>query len=205
VSLASADDDEWRIDVPMRSFQGGQSCSHPLLDVTLSTGHCAGYYPQLIQLYRKIGVQFSPREFTYSFTRLSQLSQQVAPNFIYNGKNGTRGVSLPSTLQANVSTWIELMIVYMSFFKSAFIVLGAYLRLLYVCMPRNRPCQVSHMNLQEWTTRTTPRGWTSLIGADTAWLAFVSDVLVPLFSAVCTAPAEDIWQHPVEEILGQWW
>ena len=31
---------------------------------------------------------------------------------------------------------------------------------------------------------------------------FVGDVLVPLFSAVCTAPAADVWAHPVEELLG---
>jgi len=40
------------------------------------------------------------------------------------------------------------------------------------------------------------------IGMDTAWKDYVALVLVPIFSAVCTSPAADIMDHPVEEFLG---
>ena len=64
--------------------------------------------------------------------------------------------------------------------------------------PTNR-----YMTLLEWTEATTPRGrivrWLEI---DVRWQLFVEDVLVPLFSAVCTAPRESVWEHPVEEFLG---
>lgn len=37
---------------------------------------------------------------------------------------------------------------------------------------------------------------------DVRWQLFVEDVLVPLFSAVCTTARETVWEHPVEEFLG---
>jgi hypothetical protein len=157
----------------------------------------------VIKLYRKLGVQFAQRGFTYSFTQLSPLSKQTSPNFLYNGKNGLRGISLPSSFRASVSTPVEFIRVYVSFFAFTFIILCAYMRLLYLCMPKNRPMGVEQMTLKEWTAHTLPGGLFRLVGADAAWTAFVSDVLVPLFSAVCTAPTEDVWQHPVEEILGE--
>lgn len=40
------------------------------------------------------------------------------------------------------------------------------------------------------------------MGLDLAWRDFTYTVLLPLFSAVCTAPEEDVLQHPVEEFLG---
>lgn len=43
-----------------------------------------------------------------------------------------------------------------------------------------------------------------------AWGEYAFTVLLPLFSAVCTAPEDDVLRHPVEEFLGEclqcyWW
>jgi hypothetical protein len=200
--------DEWRVDVPMRSFQGGTS---PFLIIPVATQSLvltttAGYYTQLIKLYQKLGVTFSKRGFTYSFVRLSESVGTVptfAPNFIYNGANGLRGVSLPSSLKASATSFFELSRVYMVFAFSTLVVLAAYVRLLWLCAPPHRHADISTLTLDEWTTRTIPRGVLARsTGAEARWRAFVADVLVPLFSAVCTAPAEDVWNHPAEELLG---
>jgi hypothetical protein len=60
------------------------------------------------------------------------------------------------------------------------------------------------MSLRQWSEITVPKNpiakW---IGLDEAWREFTSALLVPFYSALCTASCEDIWNHPVEEILGE--
>lgn len=81
-----------RIDVPMRAFTGG-------------------YYPQLLALYRHLGVRVRRMNFTYSFATLPAsptilekeglqpyATEAPSPTILYNGANGFRGVSLPSSL-----------------------------------------------------------------------------------------------------------
>ncbi|KAI9445517.1 hypothetical protein H4582DRAFT_932630 [Lactarius indigo] len=52
----------------------------------------------------------------------------------------------------------------------------------------------------------TPRGpLARMAGLDARWRAFVQDAYVPLFSAVCTAPQEDVEEHPAEEFLDYIW
>ena len=55
----------------------------------------------------------------------------------------------------------------------------------------------------DWTLRNQPSGriarWMKI---DLLWLEFVHKIVQPLFSGVCTAPEEDIYQHPAPEILG---
>ncbi|KAK7688299.1 hypothetical protein QCA50_008670 [Cerrena zonata] len=79
-------EEEYRVDVPMRSFQGG-------------------YYPQLIALYKHLGVKFRTTDFSYSFSTLSPSStgtplrgENMKTVMIYNGSSGTRGVGIPSSL-----------------------------------------------------------------------------------------------------------
>jgi hypothetical protein len=162
-----------------------------------------GCYPQLIKLYRKLGIQFARRDYTYSFTRRSDGNTAASPNFLYNGNSGLGGISMPSSLRAATFSWIELIKVYTTFAFSALMTLGAYLRLVYFCMPRNRPAGVARMTLKDWAHHTMPRGPLTLLAADDAWMMFVNNVILPLFTAVCTASEEDIWQHPVEELLGK--
>ncbi|PWZ01807.1 hypothetical protein BCV70DRAFT_210096 [Testicularia cyperi] len=92
-----------RIDVPMRAFTGG-------------------YYPELLSLYRHLGIRTQQTNFTYSFASdnsapqrppLRVNTEQITssdmlvesatprapqPTVLYNGANGMRGISLPSGL-----------------------------------------------------------------------------------------------------------
>ncbi|SPO41734.1 uncharacterized protein PSFLO_07216 [Pseudozyma flocculosa] len=80
-----------RIDVPMRAFTGG-------------------YYPELLALYRHLGIRVRRTNFTYSFASLPSrldastdsaspaLDSGPAPSLIYNGASGLRGISMPSAI-----------------------------------------------------------------------------------------------------------
>ncbi|KAG6837214.1 hypothetical protein H0H93_013082 [Arthromyces matolae] len=77
-SASDALENAWRVDVPMRSFQGG-------------------YYPQLIALYTRLGVAFREANFTYSFSLLTPAShaqdRQINATMIYNGSSGRAGLN----------------------------------------------------------------------------------------------------------------
>ncbi|KAI0683932.1 hypothetical protein BC835DRAFT_1467003 [Cytidiella melzeri] len=77
---------EKRIDVLMRSFQGG-------------------YYPQLIALYEHLGVRFCQADFTYSFATVSSAVSTLNPDvsnrnitmfMIYDRASGRNGLSVPA-------------------------------------------------------------------------------------------------------------
>jgi predicted NAD/FAD-binding protein len=166
-----------------------------------------GCYIQLIRLYRKLGIKFAERDFTYSFVRLTDCSgssPSFSPNFIYNGANGTRGVSFPSNLASSATSFAGCCRNYVTFVLWALAAFVAYLRLLWLCAPSHRPADMATLTLEEWTTRTLPRGpLARLISAEAHWRAFVAEFLIPLFSGICTAPVEDIWDHPAEELIGR--
>ncbi|PSS31937.1 hypothetical protein PHLCEN_2v2297 [Hermanssonia centrifuga] len=208
---------EQRIDVPMRSFQGG-------------------YYPQLIALYKHLGVKFRQADFSYSFSTLTNLSdtlqRQITTTMIYNGASGRDGVSMPSnmlpptaksSLLSAPSSLVAHLHIYVTFMLSMFLLVVFYLRLVLFSLPIQVPESISSswvafsiplwlpfptrprnkcLTLREWTERTTPNNaisrWLKL---DVQWQHFVKEVLVPLFSAVCTAGEDRIWNHPVEELL----
>ncbi|PPQ67386.1 hypothetical protein CVT25_005965 [Psilocybe cyanescens] len=153
ISLASYDsssEDEWRVDVPMRSFQGG-------------------YYKNMIALYQSIGVKFRQADFSYSFSslrfssKLGRRDRKITTTMIYNGSSGRAGVSKPAALG-------------------------------------NADKQ------DEWASQATPQSTlSSWLGLDAAWTDYIHSTLIPLLSAVCTAPAEDIMNHPMEEFLDYVW
>ncbi|KAK0473547.1 hypothetical protein EDD18DRAFT_1323755 [Armillaria luteobubalina] len=180
ISLSSTrQEQDWRVDVPMRSFQGG-------------------YYKQLIALYTRLGVKFAPRDFSYSFSLLStsETGRQITAEMIYNGSSGLGGVSMPSTLddppkpelglslRAAAKAWtIGLFVVW------SVHILFCYLRLLWLSIPITRPTGL----LAKWT------------GFEQVWTEFTHAIMVPLFSAVCTAPEQEVLDHPVEEFLDYIW
>ncbi|KAK0232813.1 splicing factor, Prp19-binding domain-containing protein [Armillaria fumosa] len=184
---------DWRVDVPMRSFQGG-------------------YYKQLIALYKRLGVKFAPRDFSYSFSLLStsDTGRQITAEMIYNGSSGLGGVSMPSTLddppkpelglalRAAAKAWtIGLFVVW------SVHILFCYLRLLWLSIPMVRSPGIETMTYKAWVEKTRPTGllakWT---GFEQVWSEFTHAIMVPLFSAVCTAPEQEVLDHPVEEFLG---
>ncbi|KAE9409396.1 hypothetical protein BT96DRAFT_962482 [Gymnopus androsaceus JB14] len=191
---------EWRIDVPMRSFQGG-------------------YYNNLISLYTHLGIPFRKTNFSYSFSRLTpksgDSSTKITTDMIYNGNSGTAGVSMPSSMIRDrtgvpsssfaIRAATEAC-VYGTFVLISIRLLILYLRIMILSIPIFRPHRVEEMTFRTWSTMTVPRGflarWTML---DLAWIEFSRDVLAPLFSAVCTAPESTVYDHPVEEFLDYIW
>ncbi|THU87771.1 hypothetical protein K435DRAFT_804053 [Dendrothele bispora CBS 962.96] len=176
---------EWRVDVPMRSFQGG-------------------YYKKVISLYKYLGVGFKETDFSYSFSNLflSGKAGSIITNMIYNGDSGRGGVSMPSTKrdahtkEANylirrvIWAWTRLL-----FGLWALQILYCYVRLLFLSIPFMRSSRIRTMTFRTWAKETVPTGriarWTML---NTAWIDFTENVMLPLFSAVCTAPLENyIW------------
>jgi hypothetical protein len=128
---------------------------------------------------------------------------------IYNGGSGRAGVSKPSILDARPKSnswesflprlWSSGLFLYLTMQ-----LIICYLITLYHSLPVWRPKDIPDITFAEWTARTTPRSYLARIcRMDTAWEHYVQTVLIPLVSAVCTSPAEDVMIHPVEEVLGE--
>ncbi|TFK40924.1 splicing factor, Prp19-binding domain-containing protein [Crucibulum laeve] len=191
---------EWRVDVPMRSFQGG-------------------YYRQLISLYNSLGVAFRKADFSYSFSLLTPQGKgqkrKITSTMIYNGASGRSGVSMPSALmpehQLDKTSSLYSRLAARALATGVFVLLTAqlllcYIRTLIYSIPIWRSTRVPTMTFREWADATMPKGtiakWT---GMDTAWIDYTQMILVPLFSAICTAPEADVIEHPVEEFLDYIW
>ncbi|KAF9512758.1 hypothetical protein BS47DRAFT_1393916 [Hydnum rufescens UP504] len=198
-----------RIDVPMRSFQGG-------------------YYPNLIALYNYLGVVFRTSDFSYSFSSLSSSalgSLTWRPRLLYNGSSGLGGISIPterspsSGLFACEDHSVPVSFAYSGIVRFIFITLPSlclfglfalqllfnFIRLAILASPLFYS-RSSVETLRQWSERTTPSGFLArLTGADVSWLTFIHEVVMPLFSAVCTASEEDVYNHPATEILEYVW
>lgn len=187
---------EWRVDVPMRSFQGG-------------------YYPRLMAFYKHLGISYLQRDFSYSFSLLrtstapdGSLEQNTTTTFIYDGQSGRKGISIPSTIRHKLQrgSMSRNLLTYISFMTTTALLAFNYLRAIFLSTPWFRTATSATETFEEWTAYNTPRGaiarW---LGLHKSWERYAVEVLIPLFSAVCTAPEEDIWQHPVEEFLDYMW
>ena len=211
---------EWRVDVPMRSFQGGK-CFTSSEKLCVMNG-VAGYYPQLIALYTRLGVLFRRSNFSYSFSFINALPSHVhrdafaiRPTVIYNGASGRTGISVPTALKQVYTTLPHQplrrtfrrararLTFFLTFGLSMAILVYFFVRLQFLASPWLRGKNARELSWAEWAERMTPRGSLARItGLDTRWRAFMQDLCLPLFSAVCTAPREDIEEHPAEEFLG---
>ncbi len=159
---------------------------------------------------------FQKANFSYSFSNLlstspTGASSSLQPWLLYNGRSGLGGISAPSqTWATNISTtFISLR---PRFFLSlsglllpilfAFAMLFNFVRLAVLSCPIFYS-QDGIETFGDWTLRNQPTGRVSRwMKADLLWLEFVHKVVQPLFSAVCTASEEAIYQHPAPEILG---
>lgn len=167
--------DSWSVDVPMRSFQGG-------------------YYPQLIALYKSLGVAFRKADFSYSFSFLTPPTKdhgrKITATMIYNGGS---------------------FLLHKTWSTGLFVILTAQLLLCYVMtlfysLPFWRSSKLSAMKFGDWAKNVAPKGMLARrTGMDIAWQDYFQTVLLPLFSAVCTAPEMDIFNHPAEEFLDYIW
>ena len=218
---------EWRVDVPMRSFQGGKLLQLVRALGPAINGVTTGYYPQLIAFYTRLGVLFRCSNFSYSFSFLNALPSHrteesekdlvhqaafaIRPTIIYDGASGRAGISVPTVLKQVYTTLprgtfrrarARLAFLF-TFALSMASLVFFFLRLQFLASPWLRGESARELSWAEWAERMTPRGpLARTTGLDARWRAFVQDVCVPLFSAVCTAPREDIEEHPAEEFLG---
>lgn len=183
-----------RVDVPMRSFQGG-------------------YYRNLIALYKQLGVAFRPSDFTYSFLELGPTGA-FATRLLYNGSSGLGGVSMPHRASPQKAHGLEdrareallACVAWGMFVLSSLALLLCQVRLCVLSAPWFRPPPQSTQTFGDWAARSAPTGYLSrTLGLDRSWKSFVDTILVPLFSAVCTAGTEDILNHPAVEFLEYIW
>jgi hypothetical protein len=131
---------------------------------------------------------------------------------IYNGGSGLAGLSKPTILDElyhhTKGRGFFVRTLTKAWTVGLFVLLVAYtticyLRMLFYVLPIWRPRTLDRTTFEEWAADTMPTSllarWT---GMDLAWREYTHTVLLPLFSAVCTAPEKDVLQHPVEEFLG---
>jgi hypothetical protein len=93
------------------------------------------------------------------------------------------------------------------FIRLTFQLLLCYAITLFHALPIWRSTSIPNIFFRDWATQTKPHGsLAKWCGMDAAWQDYIHSVLLPfllpLLSAVCTAPQEDIMNHPIEEILG---
>jgi len=202
---------EWRVDVPMRSFQGG-------------------YYPQLIALYTSLGVPFRRSDFSYSFSLVDSIPSTggglaekdttgqprlaLYPTLIYGGASGRGGISVPTELRKVYASlphcslrraWAWLAFTF-TFVLSMASIATIFIRLQFLASPWFRGKNCKELSWAQWAELMTPRGLVArATGLDTRWRVFMQDMCNPLFSAVCTAPRDDVENHPAEELLDFIW
>ncbi|CAE6429681.1 unnamed protein product [Rhizoctonia solani] len=185
--------EEIRVDVPMRSIQGGP-------------------YPKLMKFYDHLGVTLKLHDYSYSFSTkgpndLKLKDSSVKTHMIYNGASGRAGVGVPSTVYAAQSSappnMLNVLFNFIRWMLFTLIFVIHYARLFFLSRPSSRkPTTLCRETLRAWTKRTAQQ---SFISRALGWEGFVAHVIVPLFSAVCTTSVHDVWEHPVAEILDYIW
>jgi microfibrillar-associated protein 1 len=128
---------------------------------------------------------------------------------IYNGGSGRAGVGKHSSLGGTSKnlgviastaqrTWVTGLFIYLT----AQLLLCYMITLLHA-VPIWRSTSIPTTVFQDWAVQTKPTGFLAKwCGMDAAWQNYINSVLLPLLSAVCTAPEEDVMNCPIEEILG---
>jgi len=159
---------------------------------------------------------FRQADFSYSFSSLltsADISlRRITTTIIYNGSSGRAGVSKPSSLGGSnkdlgvlASTIQRVWVAGLFIFSTAQLLL-CYIITIFHAIPIWRSTNISNTVFRAWAVQTEPHGFLAkCCGMDTAWQDYIRFVLLPLISAVCTAPEEDVMNHPMEEILDYVW
>lgn len=206
------------------AFLPGRRVLFLTLCILVLTSTLAGYYPQLIALYKHLGVLFRRSNFSYSFSFVNAIPSHLTvgskteqprlafhPTLIYDGASGRAGISVPTALKQVYTTLPRhtlrraraQLAFYFAFVLSAACLVVIFVRLQLLASPRVRGKSAEKLSWAQWAERKTPRGpLARMTGLDVRWRTFIQDVCVPLFSAVCTAPRNDVENHPAEEFLG---
>jgi predicted NAD/FAD-binding protein len=172
------------IDVPMRSIDAGTSSpSRPqpfFLDLSFERKKLRiGYYPRLLSLLKDVDVAVRPDDLTFAFSR--DTSHRI-PYLIYNGLSGFQGLSVPST-NSHLQSILEIIYHSFCFIYLCIISLLHYHLHLF---PR-----IKEITFEEFCNRYCIPG------------VFARDVLVPLYSSVCTCKEQDVLKYPAGLIIGR--
>jgi hypothetical protein len=162
-----------------------------------------------MRFYRHLGVALKQHDYSYSFSTFNTSHSGQLPIstcMIYNGASGRAGMGVPSSVYrtqqlSGPSQIFALVFNLIRWILAMLVLVLHYARLYLLSRPASRtPTHLCRETLKSWTIRTTQQNSISrLLG----WEAFVADVIVPLFSAVCTTSVMDVWEHPAAEILGK--
>jgi microfibrillar-associated protein 1 len=185
-------------------------CWRRLNSLSKSQPIVIGAYPKLMKFYDRLGVALKIHDYSYSFSTKgpndpTPRDSSVKAHMIYNGASGRAGVGVPSTVYAARSSRSpNILNVFLSFILwicTTLVYVIHYSRLLFLSRPSSRtPTVLCRETLRAWTERTAQQNFISrMLG----WEGFVADVILPLFSAVCTTSIEEVWEHPAAEILGK--
>lgn len=175
-----ANDDTPAVDVPMRSFQGG-------------------YYPLLIALYRHLGLGLSPATFSFSFASLPSGRPLTADDtyFIHSGASGVSFPSLPAqawrspaAFARSVLSLLGVAICYVVLLAISF---ASWHGLVRAVTFRELVDTVAARLERPVPMVRTPLG--------RVFQRFAADIVLPLYSAVGTMTAEDVWDTRADVLL----
>lgn len=188
----SNDDDTLAVDVPMRSFQGG-------------------YYPLLIALYRHLGIPLQPANFTFSFSSLppqpdralvrARATRPIADDtyFIHSGASGASVPSIPSVAWRSPFTFVQAITSLLSVAVCYAILVLLSLVTWHGLIPSSTTFRTlvdtvaARLEQPHHRLPRTPLG--------RAFRSFATDIVLPLFSAVGTMTAEDVWDTRASVLL----
>lgn len=192
----SQSSDKWRIDVPMRTFQGG-------------------YYPQLISMYKSIGVKIRQADFSYSFSLFTSSTptskRKITTTFIYNGSSGRAGFGRPSSLTTQPKGSVLSGFPFQLWSWTVFVLMTmetllCFLMSAFYAAPFLRSADLEEKSFGQWAEEVTPKSLLARwIGLDIAWKSYVRDVMIPMWSGMCTATVDDILNYPAVEFLDFIW
>ncbi|KLO20421.1 hypothetical protein SCHPADRAFT_923586 [Schizopora paradoxa] len=134
-----------------------------------------GYYPHLIKLYKHVGIEFQRANYSYSLSKLSFASGKRKMKTAVL-YNGNSGLSGISMPSDTYDS--------------------------------NESCSRFRRDTTfgAWIEGNCPRNpLARLLRFDTSWNLLCYDILLPLFSGICTASREEILNHPVLDFLDCIW
>lgn len=136
-----------------------------------------GYYPRLLRLLNELDVAVRPDDLTFAFSD----EKTRIPYLIYNGLSGIQGISVTST-KSYLSAFFQIV-----YYSIGFIYL-CILSLLHYHL-RFFP-RIQKMTFEEFCIYHSipPKFW--------------RDVLVPLYSGVCTCKESDVLNYPAGLLVG---
>ena len=138
-----------------------------------------GYYPRLLRLLNELDVAVRPDDLTFSFSR----QESRIPYLIYNGLTGLKGLSVPAT-KSYLLAFLKVIYYSLSFIYLCIVCLLHY----HLHFFR----RIKDITFEQFCTEYfIPQ-------------QFSQEVLVPLYSAVCTCKESDILKYPAGLIVGNY-